>query len=465
MVLSLVRGLAFTALFTHVFAFPALPPQNERRSSPDAVSSAIANINAALASVLGGLATDVSENSEVFGSILNEIENTINDEVSPTPTSIAQVTSILQSVFSAAPTILYDNVIQLAANSLAPSANDLQNLIAGTVLGQNSETNINIMNPIPAVFPKKTSSDPSYTLTEQQLRAVIYIPPTFTYGQKPPVILVPGTGSTGFQAFDGNFIPLLTGVSWADPVWLNIPIELLGDAQTNAEYVAYAINYIAGITKKNVSVISWSQGGLDTQWALKYWISTRTVVSNFVPLSPDFHGTTLAYSLCPGFPNLPCPPAVIQQEYSSNFITTLRTSGGDSAYVPTTSIYSSTDEIVEPQSGTAASGYLLGNNGAKVTNNEIQKVCADQVGGTFYTHEGVMYSSLAYALAKDALINGGPGQISRLDLATVCASYLAPGLSLEDVITTEESIVNAAVAILVYPGKVTSEPPIMSYAT
>jgi hypothetical protein len=58
------------------------------------------------------------------------------------------------------------------------------------------------------------------------------------------------------------------------------------------------------ITNQNVSVISWSQGGLDTQWALKYWPSTRDVTSNFIAQSPDFHGTVLAYILCPAFPML-----------------------------------------------------------------------------------------------------------------------------------------------------------------
>jgi hypothetical protein len=75
---------------------------------------------------------------------------------------------------------------------------------------------------------------------------------------------VPGTGSTGYESFDGNFIPLLTGVSYADPVWLNIPNQLLDDIQVNAEYVAYAMNYISAITSRNVSVISWSQGHVST---------------------------------------------------------------------------------------------------------------------------------------------------------------------------------------------------------
>jgi hypothetical protein len=30
------------------------------------------------------------------------------------------------------------------------------------------------------------------------------------------------------------------------------------------------------------------------QWAMKYWPSTRAVISNFVPVSPDLKGSTIA---------------------------------------------------------------------------------------------------------------------------------------------------------------------------
>ena len=57
---------------------------------------------------------------------------------------------------------------------------------------------------------------------------------TFTYGQKPPAILVPMTGSKSGETYGVNYIKLLTGMSYADPVWLNIPGFPLGDAQVNA---------------------------------------------------------------------------------------------------------------------------------------------------------------------------------------------------------------------------------------
>jgi hypothetical protein len=102
-----------------------------------------------------------------------------------------------------------------------------------SLTGNNSETNI---NPAPkiAIYPKISPSDPSYEVAELSLRGAIHIPSTFTYGKKPPVILFPGTGSTGYTAYAGNYIKLLSNVDYADPVWVNVPGYLLGDAQANA---------------------------------------------------------------------------------------------------------------------------------------------------------------------------------------------------------------------------------------
>jgi len=91
-------------------------------------------------------------------------------------------------------------------------------------------------NPPPktTIYPKASPSDAPYDLTEAQLRSVIRIPLGFTYGQKPPVILAPGTGSTGYLTFAGNFLQTLANVEYADPVWLQIPNFLLDDVQVNS---------------------------------------------------------------------------------------------------------------------------------------------------------------------------------------------------------------------------------------
>ncbi|RMZ68565.1 lipase B precursor [Pyrenophora seminiperda CCB06] len=344
-------------------------------------------------------------------------------------------------------------------------------LVGGLPVGENRIDN---RNPPPSttIYPKKNTADAPYTLSETALRKAIYIPPSFTYGAKRPVIFVPGTASYGGVNFASNLRKLLTGKSYADPVWLNIPGAMLGDAQTNAEYIAYAINYISAISrqnKQNIAVISWSQGGLDTQWVLKYWPSTRDVVKDFLAVSPDFKGTVLANVLCLA-PDSdaalgPCDPAVIQQEAISDYVRALRSNGGDSAYVPTTTFYSGFfDEIVEPQQGTAASAFINDARNVGVSNNEVQVVCNGQAAASFYGHAGVLYNPLTYALVVDALQNEGPGSLDRINVKSVCDSYAAPGLDLDDVLATAGVIPVAAVLLLAYPQKLLAEPPLRAYA-
>lgn len=174
-------------------------------------------------------------------------------------------------------------------------------------------------------------------------------------------------------------------------VWVNIPGPSLSDAQVNADYVAYAINYISALcANKDVAVISWSQGGLDTQWALKYWPTTRSAVQDFIALSPDFHGTIEEAVVCPALTFVVCTPSIWQQAWESEFIRTLRSDGRDSAYMPTTVVYSSFDEIVQPTSGSDASALLGDVRDVGVTIAHLQTVCAGQPAGGFYTHEGVL---------------------------------------------------------------------------
>lgn len=144
---------------------------------------------------------------------------------------------------------------------------------------------------------------------------------------------------------------------------------------------------------------------------------------------------------------------------------TLRNSGGSSAYVPTTSIYSILDEIVQPQEGTGASAYILDERNVGVTNVELQNVCTvAQPAGTLYAHEGVLYNPLAFALAKDALTHAGPGDLSRIDVVSECQKIVADGLGLPDVLATEAAIVIAAYEIIAYPNQTYTEPSIMAYA-
>ncbi|KKA17574.1 Lipase, partial [Rasamsonia emersonii CBS 393.64] len=211
--------------------------------------------------------------------------------------------SSVESAFSAISSIFQNGVSDLAQaveellshGLLTGSLLDLLNGYADFSL--NSDSNNNPKSPATPIYPSKASGDAPYTVDEDTLRAAIYIPESFSYGAngKMPVILVPGT------AIPAGMIKLGSAAN-VDPVWVNIPKASLGDVRVNSEYVAYAINYISGVSaSSNVSVISWSQGGINTQWALKYWPSTRSVVSDFIALSPDFHGTIESILVCPGF--------------------------------------------------------------------------------------------------------------------------------------------------------------------
>jgi hypothetical protein len=114
---------------------------------------------------------------------------------------------------------------------------------------------------------------------------------------------------------------------------------------------------------------------------------------------------------------------------------------GDSAYVPTTSVYSETDQIVQPQAGTGASAYILDARNVGVTNADLQLTCPGQPAGSFVTHELVLVNGLAVALAKDALQNPGPGSLARINLAEACSDYLAPGLDLNDFLLAESKCI------------------------
>ncbi|ORX94139.1 hypothetical protein BCR34DRAFT_580156 [Clohesyomyces aquaticus] len=169
-------------------------------------------------------------------------------------------------------------------------------------------------NPPPptSVFPSADPADAPYSVSEDKLRAAIFIPPNFrSVGMTPnPVILVPGTGAFGGVNYEGNFAKIFAqNASIAQAVWLNVPGAMYDDVQTNAEYIAYAMNYISKMTGTKVSVIGWSQGNLASQWAIKYWPSTRQSTKQLIIISPDFHGTTIAnIADFPLIDQVPLPP-------------------------------------------------------------------------------------------------------------------------------------------------------------
>ncbi|KAI1342574.1 hypothetical protein F5Y15DRAFT_413082 [Xylariaceae sp. FL0016] len=404
-----------------------------------------------------------------IASIASQLAST---QPTKTPDSIPDAVSTLQDIFGPKPTGIITIGLKFLTSGLQVDGLDGTTLDSPPVPGNiNSFNNTNPAPPT-AVFPQANPADPPFTKSEDELRSAIFIPDTFQgmgNDTVKPILLVPGTGTFGGVTYQGNMIKILQeNPSIGQAVWLNVPGAMLDDVQTNAEFIAYAMNYIASLTGTQVSVVGWSQGNLAAQWALKYWTSARTSTKQLVAFSPDFRGTIIADAFdLPLLDAIPVPPAVLQQQSTSNLIRTLRATGegGDSAFVPTTTLYSAVfDEVVQPQEGTIASAFLRDDRGAGVSNNEIQSVCPGTPAGDFATHESMLFNGLATALALDALQSGGVADPGRLDLAAVCAELAHPALDVADVAETEGTIPLAALNALEFRPGVTAEPAIRAYA-
>jgi hypothetical protein len=456
-------SLALLSITTLAAPAPAPAPAVDVEER-QVLGNLLGGVLSGVGSVVAGLVGDVVLSAAAKD--VNGVTSALVKIVPPKrPSNIADAQNIASKIW-ASPTGFYPAVATQVAAGLGPLLDGTLNaaLLGALPVGENSDNNNNPPPPV-SIYPRKGSTDAPYSLSEDALRKAIYIPSGFTYGKVRPILMFPGTGSYGGFVFRDNLRKLLTGSPYADPVWLNVPNAMLNDTQYNSEYFAYAINYISAICETNsdnLAITSWSQGGLDAQWVLKYWPSTRSVVSDFLPVSADFHGTTLADLICLA----PiCGPALLQQEYDSNYVRSLRLNGGDSAYVPTTSFYSGFfDEVVEPQQGTGASAYMKDTRGVGVTNHEVQRICGGRLGGGFYGHASTLAHPLTYALIVDALTHEGPGRLDRIDVASVCDNIIAPGLDLDDYLATMGLIPVAGVSLLAYPDRRTEEPALVGYA-
>jgi len=252
-------------------ALPAVSPLPTPAPTPVSKRQLLGALTSELgviATLESGIITDISQKVAAT-ALLSELQAIVP---TATPTNAEQALSSLSAAFATqSPTGFIDGAAIVLENSLSPT-NAAGLLEALEVFdGINSDDNPNNPTPSTSVYPKKLPCDAPYSVSEAELRRQIYIPSTFTYGQKPPVILMPGTGGRGGQNFLGNFEVLLADVDYADLVWVNPTGFMLADAQYNAELAAYAANYISAISGNvNVSMIAWSQGNLAIQWANKY---------------------------------------------------------------------------------------------------------------------------------------------------------------------------------------------------
>jgi len=285
--------------------------------------------------------------------------------------------------------------------------------------------------------PSATNGDAPWTQSEAAYRQMITCPRGIG-GQRGVVLLVPPTGGSGNQAWArspyAQFLPQHGfGVCWVDN-----PTRSTGDIQLTAEFVAYAIKYLGGRSGRPLNVITYSQGGLNTQWALTFWPSTRRWVRNLVTLASPFHGTIAANAVCPLLEVIGgCLPALFQMLTNSRLVKALNApvqGSGAVALVPTTSVYTRQDEIVMPQVGARPISYL---NGA--SNIALQDIC----GAAHVADHFLIVGDLgAYAIALDALMSGRPANPATVDksycnqLASLSGQFASLGNDLKYVFST-----------------------------
>jgi triacylglycerol lipase len=197
----------------------------------------------------------------------------------------------------------------------------------------------------------------------------------------------------------------------------------MNDAQISSAYVAYNLHHLSSLAGTPVAVIGHSQGSPNVQWALRFFPSTRdpAVTRSFVALSPDFSGVGFdgLTELCDIVSGVPlCAPSLWQQAKGSNYMAALAggSHGIDQAYVPTTVVWSVTDEVVVPSFENSRL------SGASIIS--AQDLCPTRVVG----HLLMTHDAAGFAIALDALEHGGQADVARIDRAKVCLELLAPGM-------------------------------------
>jgi triacylglycerol lipase len=261
-----------------------------------------------------------------------------------------------------------------------------------------------------------------------------------------PVLLVHGTGTNAAENWGWNYRNALRERGYA-VCTVNLPRRSMPDIQRQSEYVVFAVRRIAARSGGKVDVIGHSQGTLQPRWAIKWWRDVRRKVDDYVSLAGPHRGTVAANVAClPGF----CAPSVWQMMRASRFLKALNRGDDTPGSGAFTSIYSATDELVQPASTAALDGAV---------NVLVQDVCPGRV----VPHVGPLWDAVVFALVSDALTHRGPARVARLP-GSICLEALYPGLTLLEIPPDFLDYTVQAWSDLSQRWPTTSEPRLAPYA-
>ena len=292
--------------------------------------------------------------------------------------------------------------------------------------------------------PAAAAEDPPLRVPEATLAAALHCPKTFSHPAHEPVLLVHGTFTNDEENWGWNYAKVLPAIGY-DVCTVTLPNRSLDDIQVASEYVVHGIRAIAAASGRKVDVMGHSQGGLEPRWALRWWPSLRDQVDDMVTLATPNHGTELA-DRCNNF----CPPAAWQMAPGSKFIAALNSEDETPGGVSYTSVYSLTDELVQPATPNPTAALAGG------TNVLIQDVCP----GRPVDHVGFAYDNAVYHVVIDAFTHPGAADPSRIDTLAACADLAFPGVNP----ASEATLLARELDTFPDWNQASSEPALASYA-
>ena len=303
---------------------------------------------------------------------------------------------------------------------------------------------LGLPRPAGASQPASLPIGPPLQESPEILARALNCPETFQ-GKHEPVLLVHATTETGKRNWSSNFGRVLPTLGY-DVCTVELVDEATGDIQLSAERTVYAIRAIHERTGQRVQVVGHSQGPLEVRWAIKYWPDIKLLVDDLIGIAAPYHGWRQTDIYC----SSACVAALWQMRMESKFIGALNAGDETPGAVSYTSVYTLTDELVQPYSTADLDGG---------TNITVQDVCPGRV----VEHIEMVFDAATYGLVLDALRHPGPANKGRFDKA-LCLQRTMPGVTPADLVAGEADFWSHAPAKL-GENQLKSEPPLASYAS
>jgi hypothetical protein len=329
-------------------------------------------------------------------------------------------------------------------------------LVGGMSPATAADTYAPLDRPGPALTPTVAEMDAALTCTD-----------SVTNAAKDPVLLSPGTATTGAESFAWNWEPALDqlGIPWCA---IDLPQQALGPIDVAGQYIVHAIRHMHEISGRKVDILGWSQGGMSMRWSLRFWPDTRPMVDDVMGFAGSNHGTQLAStSQCE---NTGCRAALFHQAHDSEFIKALNSGAETFDGISYTNVYSRFDEVVIPSSGPDNCSSCLTTGEGEIANIQTQEVCPLDVSD----HVLIGISTATYATIVDALTHDGPAVLARIPRSG-CMSGVMPGVMSPSNAAVAVTLLPSVIGTLaILPGPlpnpvvtepvVNSEPPVPCYA-